>query len=179
MIPAPHIFLCGFMGCGKSTHGRKLAKLMKRPFVDLDTYITERENKTIQFIFEVEGEKVFRELESKYLLELMSIHDEKIISLGGGTICFNNNLGTVKQHGILIYFEMPAAALAERLIKSKQKRPLLKEVNPEKLTDFIEEKLLERSKYYTQADISVNGLNLSLLQLQREIIEYKEKNKSL
>jgi len=73
MAVAHHIFLCGFMGSGKSTHGKKLAGILKKPFVDLDQYIQNKENKTVQFIFDNEGENEFRKLETTYLKELIKI----------------------------------------------------------------------------------------------------------
>lgn len=176
MPAAPHIFLCGFMGCGKSTHGKKLAGILKQPFTDLDNFIQTKENKTVQFIFENEGEEQFRFLETKYLKELISQKQGHVISLGGGTVCFNNNIELVKKSGVLIYIDMPALALAERLQKSKQKRPLLKNVLSENLNNFIEQKLSERNVFYRQAHIIMNGLNFNQQQLHHLIIEYKKQN---
>lgn len=163
------------MGCGKSTHGKKLAGLFRQTFTDLDQYIQKRENKTVQFIFENEGEDQFRQLETKYLQELISEKNDSVISLGGGTVCFNNNLELVKKNGVLIYIEMPAMALADRLQKSRQKRPLLKNVPPGKLVGFIEEKLAQRNIYYRQANLIVQGIDLNHLQLQQKILDYKKK----
>lgn len=168
-----HIFLCGFMGCGKSTHGKKVARILKKPFIDLDKYIQEKENKTVQFVFDNEGENEFRKLESKYLKEIIELNNESIVSLGGGTVCFNNNIELIKNNGVLVYIQMPAEALAERLQKSKQKRPLLKNVTAENLPGFIANKLRERDKFYLQADIIVNGINLNHLQLHQTLIEHK------
>jgi shikimate kinase len=175
---AKHIFFCGFMGSGKSTHGKKLAAIIKQPFVDLDQHIQNKEHKTVQFIFDNEGEDEFRKLETKYLNELVKLPAGHVISLGGGTVCFNNNLDLIKKNGLLIYIEIPAAALAERLQKSKQKRPLLKNVLSENLNIFIEEKLNERNLFYRQAHITVEGLNLNHRQLYQTIIEYHKANNS-
>jgi len=164
------------MGSGKSTHGKKLSAILKQPFIDLDQYIQNKEHKTIQFIFENEGEKEFRKLETKYLNELINLSKSHIIALGGGTVCFNGNIEIIKSNGTLIYIEMSAGALAERLQKSKQKRPLLKNVSSENLNTFIEEKLNERNVFYRKADITVEGLSLNHLQLHQSIIEYRAKN---
>lgn len=174
MHSGKHIFLCGFMGCGKSTHGKKMASILKCGFVDLDRYIQEKENKTIQFIFENEGEHEFRKLESHYLKEVIKKEEQHIISLGGGTVCFNNNLEVVKKNGILVYIEMPAKALAVRLQKSHQYRPLLNGLTPLQLPDFIENKLNERNQFYRQADIITDGVNINYLQLQRSILEIQK-----
>jgi shikimate kinase len=161
------------MGSGKSTHGKKLASALKYLFVDLDEYIQRSENKTIQFIFDHEGEEVFRSLETKYLTELISKPENLIISLGGGTICFNDNIGLVKSSGLLVYIEMSPRALADRLEKSQQKRPLLKNIPAGQLFSFIEQKLDERNKYYHQAHLVIKGENLNYLELHRRIVETK------
>jgi shikimate kinase len=161
------------MGCGKSTHGKKIAGLLKMPFTDLDAYIQKKESKTVQFIFDNEGESEFRKLETKYLIEVIGDKKEQVISLGGGTVCYNDNLSLIKGKGVLIYIEMPSSALAERLEKSKQKRPLLKNVPSSELSSFIEKKLEERNKFYRQANIIVNGIDLNHLQLHQLLIDYK------
>ena len=171
MTGQKHIFLCGFMGSGKSTYGKKLAGLIKRPFIDLDNYIQTKENKTIQFIFDNEGEDVFRTLETKYLKELIDNNVPHVISLGGGTVCFNNNIKFIKEAGVLVYIEMPVSVLAERLKKSRQKRPLLEGVKSDDLESYITQKLNERNKYYHQAHLTVNGLNLSHIQLQQLLFD--------
>ena len=164
------------MGSGKSTHGKKLAGIMRLPFTDLDLYIQKKENKTVQFIFDNEGEEQFRFLETKYLNELILEPQPMIVSLGGGTVCYNNNLELIKKNGVLIYIEMPAQAIAERLQKSKQKRPLLQKVSPDNLVNYIEEKLIERTVFYKQSHFIVNGLDLNYLQLQQLIVEFNKKN---
>jgi shikimate kinase len=174
MPGAEHIFLCGFMGCGKSTHGKKMASLLKYSFIDLDKYIQEKENKSIQFIFENEGEEEFRKLETRYLKEVTRHEQNSVIALGGGTVCFNNNIDLVKKSGILVYIRMPARALAERLLNSKQTRPLLKNILAAELPDFIEKKLEERNPFYLQADIIADGVNLNYLQLHQLLLEQKK-----
>ncbi|MCE3227658.1 MAG: shikimate kinase [Bacteroidetes bacterium] len=161
------------MGCGKSTHGKKIAGLLKMSFVDLDAYIQKKESKTVQFIFDNEGENEFRRLETKYLNEIVNEKKEQVISLGGGTVCYNDNLSLIKKNGVLIYIEMSPAALASRLEKSKQKRPLLKNVLSSELESFIEKKLQERNQFYKQAHIIVKGIDLNHLQLHQLLIDYK------
>jgi shikimate kinase len=165
------------MGSGKSTHGKKLASINRQKFFDLDSYIQKKENKTVQFIFDNEGEEQFRELESKYLKELIAEPGGLVISLGGGTVCFNNNLKFIKENGVLIYIEMPAEELATRLKKSRQSRPLLKNVEAKDLPSFIERKLEERNKHYKAAHITVNGIEFNHLQLQQQINEFVKAHK--
>jgi len=171
-----HIFLTGFMGCGKSTAGAKLAPILKTRFFDLDVYLEKKENKSIPEIFEEQGEQAFRELEKKYLLELLQFKEQHVIALGGGTVCFGKNLELVKNNGTLIYIELPVAVLADRIQQSKTSRPLLKNLSSEELIKNIEAILSERKKYYEQAHITVNGLNLTAQHLQQKLLAYHSEN---
>lgn len=164
------------MGSGKSTQGKKLASLLRMRFVDLDSYIQKQEDKAIQSIFDEEGELHFRNLETKYLKELIEEKNDKVFSLGGGSVCFNNNLELVKKNGILVYIQMPPAALAERLSKSRQRRPLLKNLSPPELISFIESKLSEREKYYLSSHLKINGIDLKTEELKELILAFKNAN---
>ena len=171
-----HIFICGFMGCGKSTQGKKLASLLRMRFIDLDKHIQKTEEKSIEEIFEKEGEGRFRELETKYLKELIQEKNPKVFSLGGGTVCFNDNLSLVKENGILVYIQMPASALSERLKRSKQRRPLLKHIHPDEISQFIEQKLNEREKFYSAAHLTIQGIDLNADLLNNSIQQFKKDN---
>jgi shikimate kinase len=171
-----HVFLTGFMGSGKTTAGKKLATLLKTRFIDLDDYIEKRENRTIPVIFEEEGEAKFREVETNCLAEILRLKDPHVISLGGGTVCFNNNLETIKNKGHLIYIELPVAVLADRIKQSKHTRPLLKDLSTPELIKNIEEILTERNFFYEQAHITVNGLNLTPQLLQQKLIGSTQAN---
>ena len=169
-----NIFLTGFMGSGKSTIGKKLAKLYKVNFVDLDQYIEQKEKLSVQSLFENFGEEAFRKMEKKCLDEVLINEKNTVIALGGGTICFENNLGNIKKNGLLIYIELPAVALAQRLEKSKVKRPLLKNYKGDELVSFVANKLDERKEYYHKAHIVVPGISLTPQFLQQKISEYKK-----
>jgi shikimate kinase len=156
-----HLFLTGFMGSGKTTAGKKLASALRVPFIDLDDYIEKKERRSIAEIFEQDGEKKFREIETGYLTEVIHLPEPHVVSLGGGTICFHNNLERVKQQGKLIYLELSPAALADRIRHSNNPRPLLKDLEPDELIKTIETLLKVRQRYYGQADIIINGLNLT------------------
>ncbi len=146
-----NIFLIGFMGSGKSLYGRGLAKAMDMELVDLDAWIVEETGKTINQIFEQEGEASFRELEKKYL-RLITTSEAKIISVGGGTPCFFDNMDWMNEQGTTVYLKCAATLLFGRLKKSS-KRPLLLDKTPEELFAFIEEKLLERESFYAKAKV--------------------------
>lgn len=149
------------MGSGKTVSGRKLAATLGLNFADLDTLIEQNYKMTIPGIFSQFDETVFRKLESKVLKEFIE-GDGFVLSCGGGTPCFNNNMELIKESGISIYIKLSPKALAERLLKSKTKRPLIQNIEPEQLVPRIEEMLLIREKFYDQSDITVEGLNLKV-----------------
>lgn len=149
------------MGSGKSVSGRKLASSIGLSFADLDTLIEQNYKMTIPGIFSQFDETVFRKLESKVLNEFVK-NDDFVLSCGGGTPCFNNNMELIKKSGISIYIKLSPKALADRLLKSKTKRPLIQNIEHEQLVPKIEEMLLYREKFYCQSDITVEGLNLKV-----------------
>ena len=164
------------MGSGKSTHGRKLARALKVEFVDLDVYITKKLDKTISEIFEEEGEQFFRDQETEAIKDIIEERKEPcIISLGGGAVCFNDNMKLVKKSGLVIYLETHETALRQRLLRSRNKRPLLKDKSPEEVLSFIKSKIKEREKFYSQAHIKINGLNLNTATLIKELETYYKK----
>ena len=169
-----HVFLTGFMGSGKTTAGKTLAPLLKTRFFDLDEYIEKKEGRDIPTIFEEEGEATFRQMETSCLKELLKLKEPHIISLGGGTVCFNDNLDRIKKNGTLLYIELPINILAQRIQESKFTRPLLKNLTTEELINNITEILSERKKFYEQAHILVNGLNLTPQLLMQKLSAFKE-----
>ncbi|MEO6302012.1 MAG: shikimate kinase [Bacteroidia bacterium] len=171
-----NIFLTGFMGSGKTTAGKKLAKLLRLKFIDLDQFIEQKEKLTIRSLFENFGETAFRNIEQTCLNELLASEKSTVIALGGGTICYEKNLEKIKAKGCLIYIELPAITLVQRLEASKTERPLLKNLKGEDLVDFITTKLKEREIFYSAADIAISGLNLTPQLLQQKISEHKKKH---
>lgn len=160
------IFLIGYMGSGKSTTGKKLSTLLNIPFIDLDNAIEENLRLTIPTIFNQFGEAFFRTKEAE-ILRSTSIYKHAIISTGGGTPCFHNNMQWMNDHGITIYLEMPPKALYSRLKNAKKRRPLFD--NQQDPETFILSHLKEREKYYLQAKIITNGLSLDIAALSHEI----------
>ena len=156
-----YIFITGFMGSGKTTFGKKLATLLKYDHLDLDQWIEKNENITIEAVFKNKGEQFFRELETKYLKKIVKIKKSTVVSLGGGAVCFNDNLNVVKKNGLLIYIKLSPLALTNRIIKSKIKRPLLQNLNRKKLLTEIKKLLLKRKIFYEQAHLIINGLNIN------------------
>ena len=152
------IFLVGYMGCGKSTIGRKVADLLGISFVDLDKYIEERYFKTVPAIFAEEGEKGFREKERTALLEV-SQFENVMVGTGGGAPCFFDNMEVMNKNGVTIYIAPDTDVLATRLLKSKTERPLIAGKSREELILFIEGALLKRAPFYEKAKIIIRGEN--------------------
>jgi shikimate kinase len=156
------IFLIGFMGSGKTHWGRLLAIRLELPFFDLDTVITETEKKTISEVFSEKGEEYFRYKEKEVLEELVSDHEEFILSCGGGTPCFFNNIDFMKRNGKVLWLNTSIDILKERLLKERLARPLIRAIGDVQLKAYIIRKLGERKIYYEQADVMVNEENISL-----------------
>lgn len=149
------------MGSGKSVVGRKLSSATGLDFIDLDNYIRKKEDKTINEIFDEEGEDYFRQTEHRLLKEIIE-KDNFILSCGGGTPCFLDNMSLMKKNGITIYLQMSVGALHSRLLKSPDNRPLLKKIPGNKLRSYIENTLKERDKYYSMAHHTVEAINLKI-----------------
>lgn len=162
------VFLIGYMGSGKSTAGKKLAKLLDYGFADLDDHIEKRSGRRIADIFAIEGEEEFRRLERLYLEKLCNLEDH-VIATGGGTPCFGKNMELMKRSGKVVYIKMTASALAKRLSQKDNTRPLLKNTGNKSLENFIEEHLAQREKYYGQADVAVSGLSLDVKELAQQL----------
>ena len=159
------------MGSGKSTLGRKLSSAAGLTFIDLDKYIQTREGRTVNEIFNDEGEDYFRQTEHRVLKEIIE-KDNFVLSCGGGTPCFLDNMTMMNKNGITIYLQMPVGALHSRLLNSPDNRPLLKTIPGDKLRNYIAITLKERDKYYKMAHHTVEAINLkisSVVKLLREI----------
>ena len=144
------IFLIGYMGAGKTTLGRALAKDMDMQFIDMDSYIETRFCKTISSIFAEKGEEGFREIERRILHEVGEFEDV-IISTGGGTPCFFDNVEYMNGQGPTVFLDVPEERLFIRLSIARNNRPLIKEKNDEELKGFIAEQLGKRRPHYEKA----------------------------
>ena len=138
------------MGAGKTTVGKALSKQMGLPFYDLDWYIESRMHKTVPQIFAERGEEGFRLIERNMLHEVAEF-ENVIISCGGGTPCFFDNMDYMNGQGDVIYLKASPEVLYKHLLMGKTERPLLKNKTPEQLIAFIKEQLEIREPYYTKA----------------------------
>ena len=162
-------FLVGFMGSGKSFVGEQLSKHLKLKFIDLDHHIERNENCSIADIFEKNGEKYFRKLEIEYFNQIIK-HDDIIISTGGGTVIHNDIMNLINRNGTSFFLQCKTNVIFERIKKSKNIRPLLKNLNDSQILNFIEKKLSERTFYYEQSDYIINNNNGKALQKILEIL---------
>lgn len=168
------IFLVGFMGSGKSVFGKKLAAFLGLDFVDLDSLIEENYRMTIPGIFSQFDETVFRNLETEVLQKFIN-NDNFVLSCGGGTPCFNNNMEIINKNGISIYIKLKPKTLADRLANSKTKRPLIKDLDSNELILKIEEMLTKRDVYYKKATITIEGISLKASDVAEKINDYMNK----
>ena len=168
------IFLIGYMGAGKTTLGKAFARDMELTFVDLDWYIEERFHKSIRQLFTERGEDGFRELEKRMLHEAGDFEDV-VISVGGGTPCFFDNMDYMNQVGETVFLDVNIHVLFRRLRIAKQQRPLLTDKNDEELMTFIQEALQKRLPFYTKAKHVFNGEKLEdRRQIQQSVERLKE-----
>lgn len=153
------VFLIGFMGAGKTTFGKKLAKKLKCPFFDLDHLIEEITGSTVGEYFAAHGEVKFRELE-KEILQTHPLPENFVLSTGGGAPCFHDNMDWMNENGQTIYLQLTPKALATRLENAKEDRPLIKGLTGDDLIKFISDRLETRDIYYKKAHFIVDGLNV-------------------
>lgn len=144
------------MGAGKTHWGKQVANRMGLPFYDLDELVVEHEGKSIADIFTQNGEEYFRMCEKQMLEELVEKEDSMIISCGGGTPCFFNNIDFMKRYGIVVWLNTQVEVILQRLMKERMHRPLLKDIKDEDLRNHIIRKLNERRMYYEQADVIID-----------------------
>ncbi|HEX5001402.1 MAG TPA: shikimate kinase [Bacteroidia bacterium] len=157
------IFLIGFMGSGKTTVGKRLAKALAMEFVDLDELVEQSSGKSITQLFEA-GEKSFRVKETAVLKKTSSLQNV-IVATGGGTPCFNENMTWMNRHGITIYIKMSTGSLYRRLSQAKEERPLVAGKKGDELKSFVEKVVAEREKYYIKALYTVKGEDLDIKSL--------------
>jgi len=147
------IFLLGFMGCGKSYIGQVLAQELGYDFVDLDAAIESAEGKKIIEIFDMKGEAEFRIIESAMLKKIFK--ENTVISTGGGTPCFADNLEWMKSNGLTVFLNPSIDIISERLKAEKSQRPLIAFVPDDELKNHIYKLYLQRLPYYEAADLSI------------------------
>ena len=152
------VVLIGYMGSGKSTIGKTLAKTLEYDFIDLDDYMIAKEKMTIPQIFGKKGELYFRKKEHQYLQELLELNRDVVIALGGGTPCYGSNMDLIldAEDTTSFYLKASIPALAERLFGEKKNRPLISHLDKmDDLKEYIGKHLFERGFYYSRSQFSI------------------------
>lgn len=162
------IYLVGFMGVGKSTVGKKLAKALDYAFVDLDDLFENTYKISIDSFFGKYGEKLFRDLEYRILESTFGM-ENTVISTGGGTPCQFDSMDKMNENGLTVYLEMSGGAIVQRLSNAKRKRPLVSDKQIDELSEFVSMRLKERSPYYQKSKIRIAATNLNLDELLAKI----------
>lgn len=153
-----NIVLCGFMGCGKSTVGKNLARKTGKKFIDMDSYIEKKAGMTVTEIFDKFGEKGFREMEYEACKELSEMKG-LIIASGGGAFTFKRNVDAFKGRDIIVLLDVPIETIKYRLRNDKS-RPLLQKPDKDKVMQELYERRLP--VYREAADVVVSGKNTPL-----------------
>ncbi|GAB4279619.1 MAG: shikimate kinase [Marinilabiliales bacterium] len=151
------IFLTGFMASGKTTHGKKLAKILNYDFFDTDKCIEQQEQINISEIFQKEGEEYFRKVERKILRQLVDNNNDAVIATGGGTPCFYDNMEFMNQNGLTVFLKLDFKTIYNRLLHSKKIRPLANNIlNKHQLHELYNFRL----KFYEQSRIKIDALGI-------------------
>lgn len=159
-LPNVKIFLIGLMGSGKSYWADVLKKKCKVAAYDLDNLVEVMGEKTIAEMFAEDGEDVFRKAEAK-MLRLFKEKKQFILSVGGGTPCFHDNMEWMNKQGITIWIDEPIEVLTKRLLSEQEHRPLIKALRPDELPKFLQHQLDQRQVYYSLASYRLNGNNIN------------------
>ncbi len=159
------------MGSGKSHISKILSEKLNFKLIDLDKEISKRNKLTIPEIFEKRGEIYFRKLEREALEEILATEENVVLSLGGGTPVYYNNMEIINHNSRSVFLRASVGTLSERLLKQKEKRPLIANISDEELPEFIAKHLFERNQFYNKAELNVNTDNREPENIVSEIIE--------
>lgn len=165
------ISLVGYMGCGKSHISKILSEKINFKLIDLDKEISRRNKLTISEIFEKKGEISFRKLEREALEEILASEENVVLSLGGGTPVYYNNMEIINHSSRSFFLRASVSTLSERLSKQKEKRPLIANISDENLSEFIAKHLFERNQFYSKAQFNINTDAREPEDIVKEIIE--------
>ncbi len=149
------IFFVGYMASGKSSLGKRVARNLNIPFLDMDKAMEENTKLSIPDLFASQGERAFRKLESEFLDEMKQDETSILIATGGGTPCFHENIERMNTLGLTVYLKRSAKELAHRIWLSKKSRPLTDALSELELVHFVENQLAEREVYYNRSKMIV------------------------
>lgn len=150
-----NIILLGYMGAGKTSVGKALAKKLEMEFYDLDWYIEERYRRKVADIFAQKGEEGFRDIEHRMLHEVAEF-ENVVLALGGGTPCFYDNIDYANRSGITVFLDASPETIVRHLKISHTVRPLLKDKTGDELLSYIQKQIALRMPYYNKAQYRVD-----------------------
>ena len=159
------IYLIGFMGCGKSSLGKRLARKLDYPFVDLDHEIEIDAGKSVTALFEEQGEDWFRRKEQELLHRTVDL-PHAVIATGGGTPYYFDNMDFMNANGVTVYLKMSPVSLTHRLEYARKKRPLVSDLKGEELFRFVSDKLESRAPFYNRAHCIIKGESAKPAQIE-------------
>lgn len=165
------IFLIGYMGSGKSTLGKGLAKALSISWIDLDTEIESRYKISISDFFSKYGEIAFRDVEHKVLKDIVKIQDI-VVSTGGGVPCFHNNMDLMNKSGFTIYLKATPEIILSRIGPFAWKRPLFQKMDGEDILEKITDHLNSREMYYKQAQLTIDATEPDIQELKKLILNH-------
>lgn len=168
------ISLIGYMGSGKSHVAKILSHKTQFHLIDLDHQISVKNQMSIPEIFNKRGEIYFRKQEREVLEEILETNKPCILSLGGGTPAYFNNMELITQKSESIFLRTSVKTLTERIIKQPDRRPLLARIAPADLPEFIAKHLFERNEFYSKAKFTVDTDLKEVEQIVEEIIALLE-----
>lgn len=170
-MAAEKIFLVGMMGSGKSYWTKKMAKWIKSAGYDLDDLIEMNEERTIAEIFSEDGEEQFRKIEAK-ILRWFKEKKKFVLATGGGTPCYQDNMSWMKKEGVVIWLDESVEVLAKRLNEEKAHRPLIANLEEDALVKFLQDKLVERHSFYSQANYRLSSEQITDAKLKQIIQQH-------
>lgn len=170
------LFLIGYMGCGKSTLGRRLARRLGAEFADTDALIERREGASVADVFRYEGEERFREVEREVLEQTLA-GIAAVVSTGGGLPVWRDNMARMNAAGFTVYLRREAEQIARRLSPyGRQKRPRLRGLGDTELVEFMSRDMAAREPFYAQAQLIVDCGELSDDEVVETILRHTMQN---
>ena len=166
------IYLVGYMGAGKTTAARRLAQRLGWEVADTDDLFEAKYKISVCDFFNKYDEPLYRKLESEVLKETEKL-ENVVISTGGGTACYFDNMDWMNQHGLTVFLRISQKAVVDRLVHAKRKRPLAEGKSEEELVAFVEQHYTGRLPFYEQARITVKAEDLDLDSLMKQIEELR------
>lgn len=162
------IYIVGYMGAGKTTAARRLAQRMGWEVVDTDALFEEKYKISVNDFFNKYDEPLYRKLESEVLKATESL-DHVVVSTGGGTACFFDNMDWMNQHGLTVFLRISPQVAVDRVIHSRHKRPLVEGKSEEELTEFVNQHYASRLPFYEQARITAKSEDFDIESLMEAI----------